>query len=728
MGIPVSCWRCVYRLLPCLAALAVLALAGCPLSSQESPEKYRPVAGKYDVRILRDTWGVPHVFGKRDADTVYGLAWAHCEDDWANIEDGVLLARGQLASARGREYAKFDYLVALFQVRKSVEAQYETALSAEVRALVEAYAEGVTHFASAHRDKMPHVALPVTGKEVVAGAAFKAPFFYGLQNDLGRLLAQEGGVPISPKGLIAALPAPDVPWTGYESMGSNAWAVAPSRSADGFTRLAINSHQPWTGPVAWYEAHLHSEEGWDMIGGTFPGAPFIFKGHDQNKGWCHTINRPDLVDVYDLEINHANPNQYKLDGEWRDLERATARIKVRLWGAISWTFKRELLWSVHGPAIRTPGGVCAIRFAGYGEIAQLEQWYRMNKARNLDEFMAAMRLHTLASLNTLYADRAGNLYYAYNARFPVRKAGYDWSQRLPGNTSDTLWQSTLPFDRVPQVLNPASGFVQSCNNSPYHTTVGKGNPVPQDFDPALGVETRMTNRALRALAIYGGDESITRDEFYAYKYDKTYDEQAAVSQFVQALIEKPVPDEPLLKQAVELLRDWDRGTDQDNPAAALAILAGENHPARNAWGGDPFDPVKVLRKAAEILMEKHGRLDVPWREMMRLRRGAVDLGLGGGPDCLRAIDPVLDKDGRFKAVNGDCYYLMVEWDREGRVRSEALHQFGSASIDPESPHYADQAPLFAAERMRPTWLTEEDIRAHLEKEYRPGEGGDPWYR
>lgn len=685
--------------------LAVLVLAGCQ-GGPEDLDALIPPEGKYDVRILRDEWGVPHIFGKRDVDAAYGLAFAHCEDDWTNFEDAGLLVRARLASVRGREWAKFDYIVQLFRAREFAEEKYESDLSPGVRAILEAYADGINHYAALNRAKMPHVQLPVTGKDLVAGATLKSPFFYGLEKHLDKLFAEGEGIKIDKEGVTAMLSNGCV-------FGSNAWAVAPSRSADGATRLAINSHQPWTGPVTWYEAHVHSEEGWNMVGGTFPAGPVIFKGHDENKGWCHTINRPDLADIYELEVNPANENQYKFDGEWRDFERATARIKVRLFGPISWTFKRELLWSVHGPAVRRAGGARAVSFAGYGEVRQIEQWFRMNKARNIEEFLTAMRIGGLASLNTLYADKEGNVFYVYNGMFPVRAEGYDWAGVVPGNTSETLWSEFYPFDKLPQVLNPPSGFVQTCNNSPFHTTAGEGNPNPGDFPAAMGIETGMTNRGLRALELYGSDGSITREEFHAYKYDKTYSAESGQMSRFERFLKDAEPDDPLLEEGLALLKGWDRTVTKDNTAAALAVLV--------------FETGMGLREACETLMEHHGRLDVPWQEMMRLRRGDLDLGLGGGPDCLRALDVSLQEDGRFMGVNGDCYFLMAEWDKDGNVRSEAIHQFGAATVDEESPHYADQAPLFAEETMRPTLLSEEAVRAHLEREYRPGEISDPWY-
>lgn len=708
-------------------ALALAVLSGC--RAQEDLAQFIPPAGKYDVRILRDNWGVPHIFGKRDIDTAYGLAYAHCEDDWLNIEDSCLITRGQLASVRGKTWAKFDYIAHLFRVNEFVEQKYKTDLSPEVRAIAEAYAEGITHFAAVNRDRMAHIKLPVTGKEIVAGAALKAPFFYDLQTYLLEILQEEHPLGVRRDGVAVSSNPMENPFTRGQEIGSNAWAVGPKRSADGATRLAINSHMPWEGPLTWYEAHCHSEEGWNVIGATFPGGPMIFKGHDENKGWCHTINRPDLADIYKLEINPGNPDQYKFDGQWRDLEKGIARINVKLLGPISWTFKRELLWSIHGPAIRTPRGVFALRFIGYGEIRQLEQWYRMNKAQSLDQFLAAMRLHALTSLNTLYADKAGNLYYAYGAQFPKRDPGFDWTKPLEGNTSKNLWTGIYGFDMNPQVLNPPSGFLFTCNNTPFRSTDGEGNPGKDEFPPEIGIENRMTNRALRALELYGADPSITREEFFAYKYDKHYSKDSAIAHYLQRLFESELPQGDIYQQALNLLKSWDFSTDKDNKTAALALMAAESYLdwAKFEEAGTPPDVVTPFKNAVDTLLKTHGRLDIPWQEILRLRRGATDIGLGGGPDCLRAVDLKRTEDGRYVGVNGDCYFLMVEWDKDGRLTSQGVHQYGAASTDPQSPHYADQAPLFAEERLRPTLLSEQDIRANLAREYRPGEFHDPWY-
>ncbi|HEU0090538.1 MAG TPA: acylase [Vicinamibacteria bacterium] len=690
-----------------LLLAAVLAAAGLTLAVWPR-RKIDPAAllpkRHYDVRILRDTWGVPHVFGRTDPDVAYGLAWAHAEDDFQTIQGAMLAARGRLATVLGREGAPNDYLVQLLRISDVVDAGYERDLRPETRALCEAYAEGINHYAALHPDEAIADLYPARGRDLIAGFVHKTPLFFGLDRVL--------------RGLLEPAPSPGPPVT---PTGSNTFAVAPRRSADGFTRLAINSHQPWAGPVAWYEAHLHSETGWDAVGGLFPGVPLILHGHNRNLGWAHTVNKPDLIDVYALEMNPAHPTQYKLDGAWRELEVRTAAIQVKVLGPLSWTAHREVLWSVYGPVVRGPRGVFAIRIAGYGDVRHIEQWYRMNKASRFDEWLEAMRMNALPMFNVGYADREGHIFYVYNARLPLRSEGYDWSGIVPGNTSRTLWTESLPFDRLPQVRDPPSGFVQNCNSSPFHTTVGDGNPEPSAYSPAFGIETRMTNRSLRALELLGADEQITREEFDQYKFDVTYAGASVIAARIGQLLAAPVPADPLTRQALDLLRGWDRAATADSRAAALAVMA--LAPADEAEADMP--PTSVLDErvaaAARRLQTQFGRIDVPWHDVLRLRHGTLDIGLFGGPDLLHAVYGRPGSDGRIAGVAGDSYILLVEWDPEGRVSSRSIQPYGSATLDAHSRHYADQAPLFAACRLKPVWMDESEIRAHLEREYRPGE-------
>ncbi|MCI0397199.1 MAG: acylase [Chloroflexi bacterium] len=711
-----------------ITILVLLAAAGLYIFWPERDElSYLASAGdNYDARILRDTWGVPHVFGVSDADAAYGLAYAHAEDDFLTIQQTILAARGRLATVYGRDAAPNDYMVQLLRIWDVVEANYETGIAEDTRAMLDGYAAGLNHYAALHEDEALPGLFPISGKDMVAASVHKSPLFFGLDGTLAELFSDE---PLAEEGETRRPGDQETDLHNYTTtqlhnhiFGSNTFAVSPARSANGETFLAVNSHQPWSGPLSWYEAHVHSEEGWDAAGALLPGVPTIVHGHNRDVGWAFTVNDSDLIDVYILEINPDNPNQYRFDGQWRELEVREAPITVKIVGRLRWTVKEEVLWSVYGPVARRPHGVYAIRYAGFGEVGIFEQLYRLNKARNFEEWQTAMRLGQLPTFNAGYADREGNIYYLYNGLLPVRAEGYDWQAYLPGDSSETLWTEYLPFDQLPQVFNPAAGFIQNTNNSPFRTTLDPGNPDPAAYSPTLGIDQDMNNRALRALELFGGDDSITEEEFYTYKYDMAYAAESNMALFLQELLSAPIPDDPDLQAGLALLESWDLRANPENPAAALAILTAQ------PFDGDPNTPpaeiVDSYTQTVRWLLEHHGRLDVPWQEVNRLERGDLDVGLGGGPDVLHAIYGNLADDGYLHGHAGDSYIMLVTWDANGQVHSRSIHQFGSATARPDSPHYADQVPLFAQRQLKPVWLDEADIRANLEREYRPGEEVD----
>lgn len=680
----------------------------------------RAAGQSYDVRVLRDRYGVPHIYGRSDPDVAFGLAYAHAEDDFDTIQRVLLATRGTLARVEGADAAPLDYMVRLMGFWRDVHERWESDLSPEARALADGYAAGTNLYAAEHPDEVLPGAIPVNGKDIAAGFAFKTPLFYGLQQQVIELLEEE------PQRSLALEPSEDafhLTTRPPPILGSNAVAVAPGRSEDGATRLLVNSHQPYTGPVSWYEARLKSDEGWDMVGGVFPGAPVILHGTGPTLGWASTVNSPDLADIYVLEINPENEDQYRLDGQWRDFERDEARIEVKLFGRLRWTLTRELLRSVHGPVLRTDHGVYAIRYVGAGEIRGLEQWYRMNRARSFEQWRDAMALQAIPSLNFVYADQAGNVGYLYNARFPRRAPGWDWKAYLPGDRSELIWTEYWPFEQVPAVLNPSSGFVVSANHTPFRATAPGEGPQRADYPPEHGIETRMTNRALRGLELYGGDSKISAQEFRRYKYDKRYSERSAAAEIVQGLLARDWGGEPEVAPALDVLRRWGLSTEADDTSAALAILTATPLVVAQIRELPLPDPVESFRDAIDTLLEHHGRLDPPWGDVNRMRRGGIDVPAGGGPDVLRAIESfVLEDDGTYTARTGDSYLMFIEWDAAGKQRVETIHQFGSATLDPESPHYADQLPLFLAEKTKSMPLSEAELREQgILREYRPGQ-------
>jgi penicillin amidase/acyl-homoserine-lactone acylase len=279
----------------------------------------------------------------------------------------------------------------------------------------------------------------------------------------------------------------------------------------------------------------------------------------------------------------------------------------------------------------------------------------------------------------------------------------------------------VPYDQLPQVWNPASGVVLNSNSSPFAATVGPGNLDPAAFPRSAGIETWLTNRALRALELLGRDNAITREAFERVKFDTRYSARSSVARRLRALLDGPPPADPLARQGLELLRRWDLATDDQNPAAALALLTLQPKHDDRLPPVSRDELVVGLERAARRLQETFGRLDVPFGATHRLRRGAVDLPVGGGPDTLHAVYAREADDGRQVGWAGDSYVLLVEWDRDGQVHARSIHQYGSATLDGRSPHYADQAPLFVRRELKPVWRTESEVRAHLEREYRPGE-------
>ena len=706
-----------------------------------------PEEGKYQVKIIRDSWGVPHVYGETDVDTVYGFAYAHAEDDFATIQDTILASSRMLGRTYGADSAPVDYFAHLLRIEDTINAKYST-LPQQGREIMQAYAEGLNHYAALHPDEVVNPDLyPLTGEDIAAANLLIVPVFFGLDSTVGDLFAgppdgissaksfsvAQDKSPISQSQIANLQSLFDHRLSFTTEFGSNVFAVSPNRSANGETMLAVNTHQPWSGPATWYEAHLVSEEGLNMAGGLFPTSPLINIGHNENLGWSFTVNHPDLVDTFRLEINPDNPDQYKFDGEWLDLEVRDVILWVKIVGRLVIPVQQEALWSVYGPTIRQDHGTYAVRYAGMGRVDLLDQFYKMNKATSFAEWQTAMEQNALPMFNTGYADDQGNIYYLYNAALPMRAEGYDWSGVVPGNTSETLWAEYLPFAELPQVFNPASGFVQNANSSPFLATIGPENPDVNNYSETFGIETFQTNRALRALELFGGDESITPDDFYTIKYDMTYHPDSDMAKLRDLLVENS-PSGAGVDTAVSLLTDWNLEASPESQGATIAILTFYHiadrddvdfNPSRLIDGTIPLAAAQEgLLTTIDWLQQTHfGRVDVEWQEVNRIVRGDADYGMGGGPDVLHAIYGELndEENGRLTGFVGDSYVQLVQWDAEGNVSSQAIHQYGAATSRPDSPHYADQVPLFARRELRPLWFTEEDVRANLEREYAPGE-------
>jgi acyl-homoserine-lactone acylase len=694
-----------------LALAGVVAGAGA-LWEPLAATGYEMPARTYDVEIVRDNYGVPHINGKTDADTAYGLAFAHAEDDFSTIQDVVAMTRGRYGALAGSDGAKVDYVLHLLGARETAEARYME-LSPQVRAVAEAYAAGLNHYVSKHPEEVRLSKLfPVTGQDIVTGFVLRAPFFYGLDGAIGALtegkpLPKESAPPMTPIG------------RDPEMNGSNAFAIAPKRMADGKTWLISNSHQPYEGQVAWYEAVTHSGEGLDMAGALFPGSPFVLLGHNRHLGWTNTVNRPDLIDVYKLVMNKAG-DQYRYDGKWMPLASKRVWLPVKI-GPFNLPIPQRVYRSIHGPVIKNDKGYFAIRYAGIDNVKVVEQYYRNTKATNWDEWTQSMAIGGIPATNFIYADKTGRVAYIYNALFPDRKPGYDYTKLLPGDTSAAMWEGPVGFDLYPKIVDPASGFVQNANNTPF-LAAGPGSEMdPSAYSPYLGIELGMTNRGLRATELLAADTSITPQELLAIKMDMMYSKKSWVGAWMASFAALDLKDAPELAEAQKLLASWDWSSDGKGRADAFAeriIRFG----ARPNWRGDKMpDARNTLQEAVTEFKKRFGRIDPPLADIQRLRRGDVDLPMLGGSDALRAttIWDAEQADGKARVRHGDSFIMLMRWDKDGKVQSESIQPYGSATTRPESPHYTDQMKLFVAGGYKPVHFEWADAVKNAKRRYRP---------
>lgn len=713
----------IRKILLGLGVFALLIFSGFWITApgKGNPAQYLSVGEHYDARIVRDGFGVPHIFGARDVDVAFGLAFAHAEDDFATIQDVVLATRGTLSTLHGPDAAKTDYLIQWMDVWAVVNAGYDRRISQATRDHAEAYANGLNYYVAQNPDVVADGVLPFTGKDVVAGFTFKTPLFYGFDQVVAKVAEGEYGTGLDRTAHLQVTDA------AQPDLGSQGVAIAPHRSGDGATRLLVNSHQPLTGPVAWYEARVKSNEGWDMAGGTFPGSPIILHGTGPTLGWANTVNKPDLVDVYSLTLNPENENQYWLDGQWRDFEMEEATIDVTFWGPFRWTFSEPIYRSVHGPVFKTDKGAFAVRWSGMDEMRTLEEMIALNKARTQDEFEAGLAMMAMPSINYVYADRAGNIAHYYNAMMPKRPEGADWSGLVPGDRSELVWDGYHAFGDIPKTVNPPSGAVFNANNTPFVATDGTGAARRADFPSSMGVETRMTNRALRLRELLAAYPEIHDHTFRAIKYDNRYsfeeDEKSVAFMAWREITGLEL--EGALADAQKFLVGWGLGTDATNEVAALGVLSVTPFIMADMRGEARPDPRAAFEDAVAFLKDNFGRLDVPWGNVNRLARGEARWPLSGAPDVLRAIYSEKDAtDGTLKATAGDSYIMFVDWLADGTQTVSSIHSFGSATLDAASKHYDDQAPLFAGEKERHLPLDMMTLEAEKTSDRRIGRSGN----
>jgi acyl-homoserine lactone acylase PvdQ len=709
------------------------------------------------VVIHRDEWGVPHITGPSDAAVVFGSAYAQCEDHFWQLEDTYIQALGRYAEVVGEDGLASDLEVALFELVATSQRDFGE-LPAGVQLMSEAFAAGYNYYLERHPEVRPRLLERMEPWHVLLYERFMI---------LGRLL---GAAHAPRRGLEAlASQAPRAASLGQgmnavtegvdplgqeiaASLGSNQWAVAPARTRNGSAMLFINPHQPWYGSGMFTEMHVRSEEGWNFSGTMYPGAPFPTAGFNERLGWAYTVNEPDISDVYRLTFDHpSDPLQYRYGDGYRRAEEWPVTLRVR--GDSGLQPRAFVLRKSHyGPVIAQEDErlFLAVKVPKLYSGSRMVQALAQAKARNFEEWYAAVSLQQLQTFNTMYADADGNIFYLYNGAVARRDPAVDWTRPVDGADPKHEWGELHTIAELPQVLNPPSGYVQNCNSSPF-TTTDDGNPSRLDFPPYM-VEDQNDDKRRAKMSRYllRQARDLTFEDWQALAYDTTLYWPMTELPVYARHFERLETSDPALAERVrpylEHLLDWDYRSSLESTQATLAVewyeqLYGRGYPVetlRAEYVDSIPARLEALVLAAERLRSLYGDWKVPYGEVHRLQRhpeqadrarvpfddAAPSLPVAGVRGPLGVAFTVYhtppDPPARKLqyGVTGASYMAVYEFGP--RVKAASYLHYGQ-SHDPESPHYFDQAKLLSERRFKPAWFYWEDVQAHTVAAYHPGE-------
>lgn len=668
-----------------------------------------------NIEIIRDQWGVPHIFAPTDEEVAYGLAWATAEDDFVSMQENFHAARGRLSEIKGKDGAILDFLCSFTGASALIDEQYPQAFSQKFRKVLEYYCKGVNDYAAAHPDQvLLKNIFPATVKDMLTGYVIGMTLMTNVQYSLIKVMKSKA----DHQELKTA-------------KGSNALAVSKSKTGTNETFLAVNSHQPLTGPYSWYEAHLHSEEGWDILGGTFPGGATIFHGVNRHLGWAHTVTMSDLDDLYLLKMHPNEKLMYQFDGQWLKLEERTVKLKVKV-GFLKIPVKRKYYISVYGPTLKGGDGqFYSFRFPANMGIQAAEQWYRMNKATNFNEFYRALSLQGLTGLNIIYADKEDNIFYLDNGQFPKRNPDYNWWGTLPGDTSATLWKANdyYPLEALAQIKNPDCGYVFNTNNTPFLCTGDNCNASPEQWAVSRFYFAENNNRSLRMKELLEKQEYINYETFKQIKFDNTVRDTAYSYSIanLEEIFHLDTTKYPEISHVITELALWDRKADTNSVGAAILAIFIQKYVEMMFNEGNipttetslPLEKMIALLEATQKHLLKYFKtIQVPLGKIQQLVRGDVTMAVSGIPDVIAAMSMSPYRNGTFKADAGESYIMLIRFTTEGPI-IETISPFGSSSVKGH-PHYDDQMPLFIRQELKPMTMDKNLLLQQAERIYHPG--------
>lgn len=663
-----------------------------------------------NITIARDTFGVPHIFAPTDAEVAYGLAWAHCEDDFEHIQLILIATRARLGEINGKDGAATDYFVQFTKTPGMVDRYYERDVTPNFKKNLEAYVAGLNAYAAKHPEeiKLKNI-FPIKAKDIIAG--------YQL------ILTSMIGVPRALECIIKGNPDD---YIFNASAGSNQIALSSAKTGDSCAYLLINPHVPLEGQASWYEAQVCSEQGLNMYGALVPGMISPAMGCNEHLGWAITFNWPDYVDIYEMEINPKNKNQYKFDGDWYDFEVRNIPLKVKTkLGKL--TVKKEALWCIYGPAYRTKKGVYALRYNTLFNVKAAEQWFNLGKTKDFITFNNVMQMQGIPLFNFMYADETDCISYMFNGLLPKRNADYNWQKVIPGNTSKTYWDKFYAPSELPQKHRPACGYLYNTNNTPFRCTAPNENLHEANYNKQSAFYwNRINNRDLRFNELIEEKDKISFEDLKKIKYDCTYPKDGGIYKTFKPIYALKEQDYPDIADAITKLKKWDLSGTTDNREAALAaftfnyLFTKKNASYNELETGIEYETpllLEAIRHAKKHMIKYHKSIDVPFGEVQLLMRKDKKLPVPGLPECLMTIVSEETTDGYLQAKNGDSFIMFAKFSKMGNTY-ESVVPYG-ASRRTNSPHLMDQMELYTKQKTKPVILEKAKVLQTATRIYHP---------
>ncbi len=691
------------------------------------------------VEIIRDDFGVPHIYGRTDADAVFGMLYAQAEDDFPRIERNYVWAIGRLAEVEGESAIFSDLRARLYMTVDEAKSAYASA-PAWLQALCDAWADGLNYYLMTHPEVKPRLLtrfepwMPMFFSEgSIGGDIEQVPLdriarFYG-GDDAGEAVAAARSIEaqFAPQG------------------GSNGFAIAGERTASGNAMLLINPH------TSFYfrgEVHVVSEEGLNAYGAVTWGQFFIYQGFNEKTGWMHTSTYVDFIDEFVEEVSRVDGEFVYRYGEGiRPVEVSEIRLNYKD-GARTGERAFTVYHTHHGPVTHAIDGKWTVTKINWDPVNALIQSYTRTKLDDYGEFREMMDIRTNSSNNTVFADAEGNIAYFHGNFIPKRDGRFDFSKPVDGSDPATDWQGLHTVDEAITILNPSNGWIQNANSTPF-TAAAESSPQRDDYPPYMAPDDE-NFRGVHAVRVLTNVDDLTLDGLIDLAHDPYL---PGFEKLIGGLLEAWEQDEQrdaALAEPIGVLRDWGLETGKDSVAMSLAHFYGMNYLARVTFdeglsemeritmlgtATPPEQRLEVFAETVAMLADDFGDWRTPWGEINRFQRlsGAIDLEYDDSKPSL-AVGMANSRWGaladfgaqRFEGTkrlygsNGNSFVAVVEFG--DRVKAKSI-LVGGQNNDPDSPHFVDQAPLYVDHEFKDVAYYREDVERRAEERYRPGARG-----